>query len=157
MRFNRRKARGEIDYFDLTPMIDVVMQLIIFFMFTSQFAQVIRSQIELPEQPGETESAATDEALIIDVQADGSLLVAGQAVDRQRLIAMINAELAEAGEHPSRVRVLVRADKTAPARHINAIAEDLTRLGVRGWRLGTSRPPDAPPAVGGSGGGGGPR
>jgi biopolymer transport protein ExbD len=145
MRFSQRRPRAAVEFFDLTPMIDVVMQLIIFFMFSSQFAQVLRSQIDLPEEPGEKQAAEDDEgALIIDVQADGSLLVAGESVDHKRLLEMISAELAEAGAQPSGIRVLVRADRTAPARYINVIAEDLARLGVRGWRLGTSRPPDAP-------------
>lgn len=152
MRFTKRRPRATFDHFDLTPMIDVVMQLIIFFMFSSQFAQVLRSPIDLPEEPGEREQAAADEGtLMIDVQADGSLIVGGEPITRQKLIEMIGAEIAEAGGQPGGVRVLVRADRAAPARHINALAADLSRLGVRGWRLGTSRPP-APGAAGGGGG-----
>ena len=155
MRFTPRKPRGgEHDFFDLTPMIDVVMQLIIFFMFTSQFAQVVRSQIDLPEEPGEAETVESEEALIIDVQTDGSLIVAGQPIARDKLVGMIAAELAARGNNASQLRVLVRADRAARSTHINAIAEELARLGVRGWRLGTSRPPDAPPAGNKSGGGG---
>ncbi len=156
MRFTKRRPRTTFEHFDLTPMIDVVMQLIIFFMFSSQFAQVLRSQIDLPEEPGEKEQAASDEGtLIIDVQADGSLIVAGETVTRQRLAEMIGAEIAEAGGQAGGVRVLVRADRAAPARHINAIAADLSRLGVRGWRLGTSRPPESGSGGGGAGGRGG--
>lgn len=139
MRFTRPRPRSEAEFFDLTPMIDVVMQLIIFFMFTSQFAQVIRSKVDLPEEPGEAEVAQAEQALVIDIQPDGTLLVGGEPVDRERLVGMISTEAAKAGGAAG-LKVLVRADRGAPARHLNAVADDLAQLGVRGWRIATAPP-----------------
>ena len=52
MNFQREQSRTAA--FDLTPMIDVVLQLIIiFFMYTTQFAQVMRSELDLPQETGE--------------------------------------------------------------------------------------------------------
>jgi len=143
MRFTRPRPRDDVSFFDLTPMIDVVMQLIIFFMFTSQFAQVIRSKLDLPREPGEREVAQMERALIIDVQPDGTLLVGGEPADRERLVSVITAEAAEAGGVAG-LKVVVRADRNAPSRHLNAVAADLASLGVRGWRIAT-----APPGGGG--------
>jgi hypothetical protein len=36
------------------------------------------------------------------------------------------------------VELLVRADRNAPMSHINRIAQKLTSMGVRNWRLATS-------------------
>ncbi|MCH8037092.1 MAG: biopolymer transporter ExbD, partial [Proteobacteria bacterium] len=41
----------------MTPMIDVVFQLMIFFMYTAQFAQVTRTAIDLPDEAGEEQVA----------------------------------------------------------------------------------------------------
>lgn len=146
MRFIRPRARSEAEFFDLTPMIDVVMQLIIFFMFTSQFAQVIRSKLDLPQEPGEREMAQQERALVIDIQPNGALVVGGEPADRERLVSIITSEAAEAGG-ASGLKVVVRADRNAPSRHLNAVAADLAALGVRGWRIATA-------PAGGSGGGG---
>lgn len=132
--------------FDMTPMIDVVLQLIIFFMYTTQFSQVVRSEVELPLETGEEEAVEQTDEIIIDVRADSTYLVAGVETSLDDVIAMVRAEVEASVDEP--VRVLVRADKTAPARPLNELAERLALAGVKSWRLGTERPRGAPEAEG---------
>lgn len=124
----------------MTPMIDVVMQLIIFFLFTSQFSQVLRSPIDLPEEPGDTAAAAAPGEVVIDVSASGVYLIEGQArslSDVVRLVRLEN-EAAKVGGEP--LNLLIRADRTAPSLHINVLANALAAEGVRQWKLGTHVP-----------------
>ncbi|HYC80662.1 MAG TPA: biopolymer transporter ExbD [Solirubrobacterales bacterium] len=107
---------------------------------------MIRSKLDLPQEAGEREAAQMERALVIDIQPDGSLSVGGQPADRERLVSVITTEAAEAGGVAG-LKVVVRADRNAPSRHLNAVAADLAALGVRGWRIAT-----APPAGGGGGG-----
>lgn len=123
---------------DLTPMIDVVLQLIIFFMFTSQFSQLIRSPIDLPKEKGDPASPAASEEVVIDVGPTGAVLVEGEPVSFDRALQLLAAEVREKGERPELVQVLVRADRNAPAGSVNRIAEALARLDIRAWRLGTA-------------------
>jgi len=140
MRFSPGKKRDWAT-FDMTPMIDVVFQLIIFFMYTSQFAQLARTPIDLPEQPGDREKASGPTTVAIDIDDAGQLLVEGERVTLGELRRIVSAEVASAGGRPELVTVLIRADQDIDARPINRIATSLAGLGVHGWKLGTVDPP----------------
>ena len=121
---------------DLTPMIDVVFQLIIFFMYTAQFSQVSRSPIDLPEQPGQRDTLAPT-ALVVDLSAEGAFLVEQEALTLDQLMQRIEAEIRRGDAGAGGVELLVRADQNSPALHINQLAERLAEAGVRSWKLGT--------------------
>ena len=68
----REKAKiKDADPLDLTPMIDVVFQLLIFFMVTAVFAITPGLDIKLPE--AETAQAPDKENLFIVVDQDGNM------------------------------------------------------------------------------------
>ncbi|MEM1185568.1 MAG: biopolymer transporter ExbD [Planctomycetota bacterium] len=123
--------------FDMTPMIDVVLQLIIFFMFTSQFGQVTRSEVDLPEERGEGETTLRP-SLVIDITAEGAFLVEARPMDIDRVTRLAAAEVERAGGRADAIDILVRADKDTPAARLNELALRLSEVGVRRWRLGTS-------------------
>lgn len=145
MNFSRRRSHRGVT-FDMTPMIDVVMQLLIFFMFTNQLASLVRSPMDLPQEQGEEESATRKPTMVIDVRADGMLLVDSRPVTRAELTQFIKTEVARQGD-PAGVEVLVRADRSGPARFLNDVVRELRRHGIRTLRLGTQEP------QGGGGGG----
>jgi len=134
-----RDHRGErLLNVDITAMIDVVFLLIIFFMTTAQFAKLTRAQVQLPKEKGTEEQTEKAPAIVINVTKTGDIIVAGANVSPLALTSMLSVEVERATKAGERVQVLIRADLDAPAAHINAIAEDLARLGVRSWRLATS-------------------
>ncbi len=139
MRFFRARRRG-FAAFDMTPMIDVVLQLIIFFMYTSQLAQLTRTEIEMPEEPGDERAEAQKATITIDIDAQGRLLVDGSQVSLDDIDRLAHLELQRAGGDPSRVSVLIRADRTLSASHVNAVGMRLAELGLPGFRLGTKVP-----------------
>lgn len=126
---------------DMTPMIDVVLQLIIFFMYTSQFTSMTRTPLDLPREPGEKAEAVRPTAIVVDVLADGQLVVEGQEVDAPRVASMVAVEIARAesgGADGASLDLLIRADRSTPSAHINRIASELAALGVRSWKLATA-------------------
>jgi biopolymer transport protein ExbD len=130
---------ASIRTFDMTPMIDVVLQLIIFFMFTSQFGQVTRSEVELPRERGEEEEAAADRpTLVIDISSEGVFLVEARPMPLERVVGLVGAEVARSGGRADRVDLLIRADRRATATRLNQLANALSEIGVRRWSLGTS-------------------
>lgn len=124
---------------DLTPMIDVVLQLIIFFMLTSRFGDLRRTEIDLPKQPGEQVQAKRDPALIIDLTSDGRMLIDSRAVSLVELERLSQAGLAAAGQDDP-FDVLIRPDRNAPARQLDQVLTRLAGVGVRSWKLGTVDP-----------------
>ncbi|MEM0983186.1 MAG: biopolymer transporter ExbD [Planctomycetota bacterium] len=130
-------ARSRVLPFEMTPMIDVVLQLIIFFLFTSQFGQTQSLELDLPEQPGEEREMDDTPSLAIDIDEDGSYYVDTKPVSLDRIVSMARDEVVRAGGNADLVTVLIRADQRGSARDLNRLATGLGEVGVRRWRLGT--------------------
>ncbi len=124
----------------MTPMIDVVFQLIIFFLYTSQFTTLVRTPLDLPEERGDPMSAERPATVVLDIAPDGTMLIEREPVDLARFASVVRAEINQAGGDASKVTVLVRADRSLDAAHANRVASTLSALGIRGWRLATEAP-----------------
>lgn len=89
---------------DLTPMIDVIFQLLIFFLLTS-FLIIPAINVALPRS--RSPEATPPSAVTLTVRRDGSLLLAGQAVGVEELPTLISAALAGRSE----AALVVQADR----------------------------------------------
>jgi len=111
MRIDRgteeQQARPEMN---LTPMIDVVFLLLIFFMVATKFAEIERDlQVNPPSARDAQPVTAAPKELIVNVRRDGQFTVAGveyPAEDLDRLIARA------VEENPDQA-VVVRGDRKA--------------------------------------------
>jgi biopolymer transport protein ExbD len=130
----------DVEKFDLTAMIDIVLLLIIFFTFTAQFAAATRAPMNLPREAGEPAAQAAASAVVVDVAKDGSLRVLDAPVTLEALIPILKTELGKsvAGREPD---LLIRADREGPALHLNRLAGALQQAGLRRWKLATSAEP----------------
>lgn len=132
---------------DVTPLVDVVFLLIVFFLTTSSLVEVTRARLDLPEQAGQEQTGSDTPGLVVNVGPDGGLIVESRAVTFEALWRMVGSEIDKAGG-PNRVDVMVRADRGADLGALNRVAEGLMDLGLDRWRLATRVPPR------GAGGGG---
>lgn len=126
--------------FDLTPMIDVILLLIVFFMLSSQFSRTEQLPIPLPNERG---VAAVDlenpGEIVIDMNVRGECFVRGERVPSENLPAVLGVSPdAVAPQAASKLTILVRADKDAPAVHLNRLGATLARAGLSSWRLATA-------------------
>jgi len=138
VNFEARASRDHVALIDLTPMIDVVFLLIVFFMTTAQFANMSKERLELPVQEGES-AGAPEPAIVVNLRADGQLVVSGETITLERLLRRVAADIAKAGS-AEELDLLVRADKGASAAILNDLADGLAQRGVASWRLATERP-----------------
>lgn len=140
MRFTRDRKRDHLWALDMTPMIDIVFQLLIFFLTTAQLARMSRADIELPPLKGEEDRSVEQTGLVINVLASGELIVADESVELVDLEAMAADLLANPalGRPGAAFRPLVRADAGASSARLNAVLESLERAGVKSVRLATS-------------------
>lgn len=158
----RRHKRPEEASFDLTPMIDVVMLLIVFFTLTAQFSRTEQAIVDLPNQPGKAGEHEAKSALIVDVDRQGAMSTLGTPLSMESLLDEVRelqakqAVVASGGVATSKgqVEVLVRADRACAAAHINAIARALSSVGVTSWKLATN-PDTSDGSTGAAGQGGG--
>ena len=99
------------DEIDMTPMIDVVFQLLIFFMITAAFALQKSLPVPVPQTTSNAPQAGApddQDAITVRIDADDSLWVEGaQAVSRQDLIAKLRKLRGGSG---GRRTLLVSAD-----------------------------------------------
>lgn len=124
-------------------MIDVVLQLIIFFLFTSQFGELVRTEVDLPEEQGETTPATEGPNLIIDIGPDGTYFVASEPRTLTDIEAIARGEISIVGD-PILVSVLIRPDRTGPAMYLNDLTQTLSQLGIRQASIGTVTPSGGP-------------
>ncbi len=125
---------------ELTPMIDVVFLLIVFFMVTSEFARDVRAELELPKLQGEQDEQTEEAGLVINIQEDGSIILS--VSDAPLDLDSLEARLLEvfSGEQAKEARVLVRADAKASTTRLNAVVRLLHDVGVGAARMGTEVP-----------------
>jgi biopolymer transport protein ExbD len=125
--------------FDLTSMIDVVLLLIIFFMASAQFAKTMRSPVDLPKEKGDQLVQRVEQTIFIDVRPDGTYLLMGEEVKLERLVQLVVSDLKRRElDQGGTIEVVVRADKLALGRHLNALAGAMTVAGIRDWKLAVS-------------------
>lgn len=135
MLFGSKPARVRFTV-NMTPMIDVVLLVIIFFLYTARFAEVSRTSVDLPDEPGAEDTTSDPDALMIDVRADGVFLVSGRARSLERVIEIVEEQADRVGG-PENLRVLLRADQGTAAGPVNELARRLTSMGVRQWSHAT--------------------
>jgi biopolymer transport protein ExbD len=131
MKIPRRTIASEASI-NMTPMIDVVFQLIIFFLVTSHFARQ-EAHLPLPLPAADSAKAIPEDdqpRLVINVTADGTLLFSGRSLSPEDLRQRLAERIAELGKD---VEVRIRADRSVPYRHIEPVLLACARAGI--WNV----------------------
>ncbi len=135
-------VRGSPLCINMTPMIDVVFQLIIFFLVSSHLSKQ-ESQLPLPlplAASGEKEGDATNPRVTINVRADGQLSLAGKPLAAAELAQRLQVKLAATGAD---LEVRIRSDRTVAYRHVEPILLACARAGIWNVAFAVYRPEDA--------------
>ena len=128
-----RKGRGTRLEINMTPMIDVTFLLLIFFMTVNQVAKTNSEPVELPKLPGSQDQS--ESSLIINVDAAGRIVVSGRTLPPAALVSLVAGELAAHGNDPSRIKVVLRADRRGTCRAVNEVVGLLVGLQINQVRI----------------------
>jgi len=141
MRIPIRLRSGEVG-FNMTPMIDVVFLLIIFFLVSSHLVKQ-EAQMELPLPVADSGEEPNDEArrLTLNVTADGSMLLAGRRLDRDELKQRLEQAR---DEHGRDVEIRIRGDRNVPYSAVSPIMLSCARTGIWKVTFGVYRRGDVP-------------
>lgn len=137
MRLSKRKRNSTAEI-DMTPMIDIVFLLIIFFMTVSQVSESNKERLELPQQQGSEDSEPS--TITINVNQDGEAVISGQTVTIAKVITMVSQELAKVGDDPSRVAIVIRADQRGASGGVNEVVKALSRMQITKIRIAVQVP-----------------
>ena len=122
---------------NLTPLIDVVFLLLIFFMVSTTFEHQSRIQIELPEATAEA-TRPEDESLEIIIDAQGRFFIGEEQVVNTELKTLKGAISKTVGEREG-IPVIIRADAKTPHQAVITALDATSQLGLTRISLATSR------------------
>ena len=133
MRLSKQRGTPESG-FNMTPMIDIVFLLIIFFMTVSQITRVVDHPVDLPEI--ENGGTVTDPiAMTVNVDRQGKLIVAEKEFEMGELLVFVNQQLAKVKNDPDQLRVRIRGDRQCDMKTINQLILELERLNISQVRI----------------------
>ncbi|MFT7485157.1 MAG: biopolymer transport protein ExbD [Candidatus Paceibacteria bacterium] len=129
---------GDEPQMNLTPMIDVIFQLLIFFMVATTFQQDEREMdVELPPAASGTELTREDDEIIIHVKRDGALVIKGETYDQPALAR----HLAMAAERNPKTPVMIRGDRLVHHEDVIGVMDACGIAGLTSLSLGTLEAP----------------
>ena len=146
MKFKNSTDDDELQI-NLTPLIDIVFLLLIFFMVSTTFTKESQLKIQLPEAQAEDASTEKVPQLVIEISALGVYAVKGpdDATARQVLNTSADAlqrVIRNAAENQDKdeVVVIVRADKKTPHEAVIRALSVAGQLGLTRITFATESP-----------------
>ncbi len=113
---------------ELTPIIDMVFLLLVFFLVATTFHQTEREmRITLPAASSAGPISAILQELIINIDADGQIIVAGKTITAERLRAMVQGAIKV---NPNQ-RVTVRGDRATAYANIVVVLDICKGAGIQ--------------------------
>lgn len=136
MREHFRFGRGRSVGVNLTPMIDVVFLLLIFFVLIAQFSSRERAEIELPwPEPSAAKYAYSPDALTVTVICSETGQLAAYQAQGQMIspaqISVLEGMLLEKKKAAPELEVNIRADRRADGKVIEGLMASCARAGIR--------------------------
>jgi biopolymer transport protein ExbD len=134
MRIPLRNQRGRLQM-NMTPMIDVVFLLIIFFLVSSHLKkQEAHAELDLPAAETGEENSTTDlRKLTINISAEQSgftIAFGSRIVPIEKLSAQLQNELKRAR---GKLEVRIRVDRAVPYRAVEPILVSCANLNI--WKV----------------------
>jgi biopolymer transport protein ExbD len=133
MRIREPEGMGEPE-FSMAPLIDIVFQMLIFFMVATTYNRREKDlSIELPYAQSAQEPEDAPEEIVIDVGRDGHVSVSGRAVERDALVDV----LVETSRRRAEIPVTVRGDRLAHHEAVVAVLDACGLAGLSNVSVGT--------------------
>jgi biopolymer transport protein ExbD len=129
MIFYRKEKKGT--GVDLSPLIDVVLSLVIFFILSTTFLHKHGMKLELPKS--KTGEVAADTRILVTVDKGGSIFVAKTQVKEEELKSVLQDMLKTAQDK----RIMLRADSKLEYGKIVKIMDIVRDSGANGLTIAT--------------------
>jgi len=136
---NLRPQRADDTGINLTPLIDVVFLLLIFFMVSTTFERSSELAIELPEAATEAEPDEREQ-LEIAIDAQGRYYVNGRQLVNTQLETVRQAMRDAAGDATA-LPVVISADGKSPHQSVVTVMDAARQLGLVHLSFTTRRTP----------------
>ena len=133
----KRQAREELNL-NLTPLIDIVFLLLIFFMVSTTFTKENHLAISLPEAEGEVADAPNKMVEVL-VDKDGHYSVNGQRLLNDRIVTLKQA-VEKVSEGNRNMPFVITADATTPHQSVVRAMDAAGQLGFAKLSITSKQP-----------------
>jgi biopolymer transport protein ExbD len=134
----RRQSKQD-EQINLTPLIDVVFLLLIFFMVSTTFTKETHLEINLPEASVDPVTTTDNKSIDITIQANGSYVVNGQTLVNQQAITLHRAlKTVSAGDTSQ--ALTITADANTPHQAVVRAMDVAGQIGFSQLRITTRQP-----------------
>jgi biopolymer transport protein ExbD len=116
---------------DLTPMIDMVFILLIFFLVTASFNKMNAIDIQRPD--GATNDMQGAVSLVVSIDAENGVWIEGEPVDIRKLRSRVKT--LSGGDHTS---VMLNADRTVDTGRLIEVLDQVRLAGVDNVAVATA-------------------
>ncbi|MFK8111480.1 MAG: ExbD/TolR family protein [Rubripirellula sp.] len=125
----------------LTPLIDVVFLLLIFFLVTSEFEdEERRLDIVLPSATSAVPMTSRPREIVIDIDAKGAVYLRGQATDLDELGRLLRVAVTS---NPTSQSVVIRADRSTSFQPVVSVMDVCNQTGVSDYSVTTQEGPES--------------
>ncbi|MBS0262006.1 MAG: biopolymer transporter ExbD [Planctomycetes bacterium] len=129
----------EEPYLNMTPLVDVILNLLIFFMLGTSFAKDERQfDVELPSVSHAEPLTNPPDEIVINVYADGHVVVNQKALSAPELEAL----LSDARQRYAEQAVLIRGDGKGNYQSIMDVLSVCQQAGLHNYSLATLQKAD---------------
>lgn len=133
MNFRSGRRRRTPTEINLTPLIDIVFQLLIFFLITTTFVQNPGIDVELPKASAEA-NPSEQESVIIAVTKEGRVIHEGRPVSDDEL----RTRLQEHHKQRATATVIVQADTNTPHGKVVEVMDLARQVGFSQLAIATA-------------------
>lgn len=137
LRETLRRRREEPDL-EITPLIDIVFLLLIFFLVTTSFSQASGGEYEETEIPVQLPESSTGrggetrDRMVLFVQKDGSVTLRG---DVELTEGSLSEKLADLHERHPEMQVMLKGDEESSHGRLIEVLDELRSSGFRDVNL----------------------
>lgn len=133
LRPERTDERVDIN---LTPLIDVVFLLLIFFMVTTTFDRHANLKVELPEASAKEQPQQIEEPLVLSIDAEGNYFINNRQVVNTSLDTLKTALQKSVADRKD-VSLVLRADAKTPHQAVVRAMDAASQLGLTRLSIAT--------------------
>lgn len=126
---NLRPRRSEPPRVDITPLIDVVFLMLIFFMVSTTFDKQTQLKVDLPEAAASETTEEVSEKIEITIDAQGQFYVNEQELVKHDADTL-SRTLQKIADGRVDLPIIVSGDRAAPLQSMMTVLDVAARLGM---------------------------
>jgi len=133
------KKSTSLNKLNLTPMIDVVFQLLIFFLVAAKYeAAENQMGLVLPKADEAMARISKPKEITINVDREGKIFVGGRNLNDPALLELLKQAQAD---NPGRQAVVIRGDANAPLQHVVSVMNVCAKADIHDARITSAATP----------------